>query len=188
MVDCRGRRRQVHSVACLSTELSSGVGGSPAEGDLTCRSPSLFYPRFTVLDAIGPYEVLRLLPRAEVTFVGEHPGRSPMTTAASIWSPMRRSATYQARTWCWCQAAGQNEQMANRPAPSRHMEPGHRQWRHRGWWSASEAGCAPSLPADGRETSIHSLWGATAAGLGVPALRPDRPTPDTHEFAGRGGL
>lgn len=32
------------------------------------------YPRFTALDAIGPYEVLRNLPDATVTFVAERPG------------------------------------------------------------------------------------------------------------------
>jgi putative intracellular protease/amidase len=32
----------------------------------------LIYPRFTALDAIGPYEVLSRLPAAKVTFVAEH--------------------------------------------------------------------------------------------------------------------
>jgi putative intracellular protease/amidase len=32
----------------------------------------LIYPRFTALDAIGPYEVLSRLPDARVTFVAEH--------------------------------------------------------------------------------------------------------------------
>jgi transcriptional regulator GlxA family with amidase domain len=34
----------------------------------------LLFDRFTVLDAIGPYQVLSGLPGAEVTFVAEHPG------------------------------------------------------------------------------------------------------------------
>jgi transcriptional regulator GlxA family with amidase domain len=34
----------------------------------------VLYPGLTALDAIGPYEVLRLLPDAEVRFVGEAPG------------------------------------------------------------------------------------------------------------------
>jgi putative intracellular protease/amidase len=34
----------------------------------------LLYDRFTVLDAIGPYQVLSGLPDAEVTFVAERPG------------------------------------------------------------------------------------------------------------------
>lgn len=34
----------------------------------------LLYPRFTALDAVGPYEVLRLLPGAQVLFVAEQPG------------------------------------------------------------------------------------------------------------------
>ncbi len=32
----------------------------------------LVYPRFTALDAVGPYEVLSRLPDAKVTFVAEH--------------------------------------------------------------------------------------------------------------------
>ena len=34
----------------------------------------LLFDRFTVLDAIGPYQVLSGLPGAEVSFVAEHPG------------------------------------------------------------------------------------------------------------------
>ena len=34
----------------------------------------LLYDRFTVLDAIGPYQVLSGVPDAEVVFVAEHPG------------------------------------------------------------------------------------------------------------------
>lgn len=34
----------------------------------------VLYPRFTALDAVGPYEVLRNLPGATVTFVAEAPG------------------------------------------------------------------------------------------------------------------
>ena len=34
----------------------------------------VLYDRFTVLDAIGPYQVLTNLPGAEVTFVAERPG------------------------------------------------------------------------------------------------------------------
>jgi putative intracellular protease/amidase len=32
------------------------------------------FPRFTALDAVGPYEVLGRLPGADLTFVGENPG------------------------------------------------------------------------------------------------------------------
>jgi putative intracellular protease/amidase len=32
------------------------------------------FPRFTALDAVGPYEVLSRLPDADLTFVGENPG------------------------------------------------------------------------------------------------------------------
>ncbi|MDQ6816119.1 MAG: DJ-1/PfpI family protein [Actinomycetota bacterium] len=38
------------------------------------RIAVLLYPRLTALDAIGPYEVLRELPGASVTFVAERPG------------------------------------------------------------------------------------------------------------------
>jgi putative intracellular protease/amidase len=34
----------------------------------------LLYDRFTVLDAVGPYQVLSGMPGAEVVFVAEHPG------------------------------------------------------------------------------------------------------------------
>ena len=34
----------------------------------------LLYDRFTVLDAIGPYQMLSGLPGARVTFVAECPG------------------------------------------------------------------------------------------------------------------
>src|ERR1700750_1191847 len=34
----------------------------------------LLYDRFTVLDAIGPYQVLSGIPGAETVFVAEHPG------------------------------------------------------------------------------------------------------------------
>ncbi len=34
----------------------------------------VLYPRFTALDLIGPYEVLRMLPDAEVRFVAHEPG------------------------------------------------------------------------------------------------------------------
>ena len=34
----------------------------------------VLYPGLTVLDAIGPYEVLRYIPGVEVRFVATHPG------------------------------------------------------------------------------------------------------------------
>ena len=34
----------------------------------------VLYPGVTALDAVGPYEVLRLVPGAEVRFVGAEPG------------------------------------------------------------------------------------------------------------------
>jgi transcriptional regulator GlxA family with amidase domain len=39
----------------------------------------VLYPGLTALDAVGPYEVLRLLPDAEVRFVAAAPGRSSPT-------------------------------------------------------------------------------------------------------------
>jgi transcriptional regulator GlxA family with amidase domain len=42
----------------------------------------VLYPGMTALDAIGPYEVLRLLPDAEVRFVGAEPG--PVVTDSGV--------------------------------------------------------------------------------------------------------
>jgi putative intracellular protease/amidase len=42
----------------------------------------VLYPGLTALDAIGPYEVLRLLPEAEVRFVGAAPG--PVVADSSL--------------------------------------------------------------------------------------------------------
>jgi transcriptional regulator GlxA family with amidase domain len=42
----------------------------------------VLYPGLTALDAIGPYEVLRLLPNAEIRFVGHETG--PITTDSGV--------------------------------------------------------------------------------------------------------
>jgi transcriptional regulator GlxA family with amidase domain len=42
----------------------------------------VLYPGMTALDAIGPYEILRLLPDAEVRFVGAAPG--PVVTDSGV--------------------------------------------------------------------------------------------------------
>jgi transcriptional regulator GlxA family with amidase domain len=42
----------------------------------------VLYPGMTALDAVGPYEVLRLLPDAEVRFVGAAPG--PVVTDSGV--------------------------------------------------------------------------------------------------------
>jgi transcriptional regulator GlxA family with amidase domain len=42
----------------------------------------VLYPGLTALDAVGPYEVLRLLPDAEVRFVGAEPG--PVATDSGV--------------------------------------------------------------------------------------------------------
>jgi putative intracellular protease/amidase len=46
----------------------------------------LIYPRFTALDAVGPYEVLSRIPDANVTFVAEHaaPQRTDTTRLAIL--------------------------------------------------------------------------------------------------------
>src|SRR5665811_1634344 len=45
---------------------------TPHERHVHMQIAILIYPRFTALDAIGPYEVLSRLPDAKVTFVAEH--------------------------------------------------------------------------------------------------------------------
>ena len=47
----------------------------------------LIYPRFTALDAVGPYEVLSRLPGAKVTFVAEQAGPSAPTPDSSPCLP-----------------------------------------------------------------------------------------------------
>jgi transcriptional regulator GlxA family with amidase domain len=42
----------------------------------------VLYPGLTALDAVGPYEVLRLLPDAEIRFVGAEPG--PVITDSGV--------------------------------------------------------------------------------------------------------
>src|SRR5215208_5631895 len=42
----------------------------------------VLYPGLTALDAVGPYEVLRLLPDAEVRFVAAAPG--PVVTDSGV--------------------------------------------------------------------------------------------------------
>jgi transcriptional regulator GlxA family with amidase domain len=42
----------------------------------------VLYPRLTALDAVGPYEILRHLPEAEVRFVGAAPG--PVVTDSGV--------------------------------------------------------------------------------------------------------
>jgi hypothetical protein len=44
----------------------------------------VLYPRLTALDAIGPYEVLRLLPDTQERFVGTEPGRSSPTVGIAL--------------------------------------------------------------------------------------------------------
>lgn len=46
----------------------------------------VLYPGVTALDAVGPYEVLRLLPGAEVRFVGAEPGRSSPRAVCCSWA------------------------------------------------------------------------------------------------------
>jgi transcriptional regulator GlxA family with amidase domain len=55
------------------------------------------YDRFTALDAVGPYEVLRLVPGAEVTFVADRPGPIQADSPALA---MVATATYADVTDC----------------------------------------------------------------------------------------
>jgi transcriptional regulator GlxA family with amidase domain len=50
--------------------------------DPTMQIAIVLYPGLTALDAVGPYEVLRLLPDAEVRFVGAAPG--PVVTDSGV--------------------------------------------------------------------------------------------------------
>ena len=49
----------------------------------------VLYPGFTALDFIGPYEVLRYLPDAEVRLSGTNPGLSQPIPAS--WSSARHT-------------------------------------------------------------------------------------------------
>ena len=42
----------------------------------------VLYPGLTALDALGPYEVLKMLPDAEIRFVAHEPG--PITTDRGV--------------------------------------------------------------------------------------------------------
>ncbi len=64
------------------------------------------YPGFTALDFIGPYEVLRNLPDAEVRFVWHEPGpdrRRLRVCCSSV--PRTRSTKRRRPTSFWCPAA-----------------------------------------------------------------------------------
>ena len=65
----------------------------------------LLYHRFTALDAVGPYQVLSLLPGAEVLFVAAQPGPVADYWGSCNWPSAPRSATCPARTSCWYPAA-----------------------------------------------------------------------------------
>jgi putative intracellular protease/amidase len=62
------------------------------------------YPGFTALDFIGPYEVLRNLPDAEVRFVW-HGDPSPPTPVCCSSGPLIRSTRRRRPTFFWCPAA-----------------------------------------------------------------------------------
>jgi transcriptional regulator GlxA family with amidase domain len=53
-----------------------------SERDPAMQIAIVLYPGLTALDAVGPYEVLRLLPDAEVRFVGAAPG--PVATDSGV--------------------------------------------------------------------------------------------------------
>lgn len=62
----------------------------------------LLYHRFTALDAVGPYEVLSLLPGAQVLFVAEQPG--PVTDSCGSLQLVADAPLdgVPARTSCRC--------------------------------------------------------------------------------------
>jgi hypothetical protein len=74
------------------------------------------YPGLTALDAVGPYEVLRLLPDAEGAL--RRRGRGPVSPTAGCWSAAPPTATPRPRdrTSCWCPAPADG---APRPWPWR---------------------------------------------------------------------
>jgi transcriptional regulator GlxA family with amidase domain len=61
---------------------TQGTGRWPDENADTIQIAIVLYPGFTALDAVGPYEVLRNLPDADVRFVAHEPG--PIVTDAGI--------------------------------------------------------------------------------------------------------
>ena len=56
------------------------------------------FPRFTALDAIGPYEVLAQVPAFGITFVGHARARCATATACSAWLSTAGSRTCRAPT------------------------------------------------------------------------------------------
>ena len=64
-----------------------------SQGETSCRSPSCSIPGFTALDFIGPYEVLRWLPDAEVRFVWHEPGPDRRGLGACCSSAPRTRST-----------------------------------------------------------------------------------------------
>jgi len=76
----------------------------------------LLYHRFTALDAIGPYEVLRMLPQAEVVFVGEQAG--PVTNDHGSLQLVAEAALSDVRSpdiVLVPGGPGQNDQMTDGP-------------------------------------------------------------------------
>ena len=81
---------------------------------------TVLYPRLTTLGAIGPYEVLRLLPDAEVRFVGAAPGpvdadgRVLIATAAGVDNASGRRGRGQSRSEPAAGSAGRARHGASR--------------------------------------------------------------------------
>ena len=65
----------------------------------------LTFPQLTVLDAIGPYEVLRSVPGWKVRFVAPEPGPQPADSGALALVAEDSLEEWGAPTSCSCPAA-----------------------------------------------------------------------------------
>ena len=135
----------------------------------------VLYPGMTALDAVGPYEVLRLMPDAEIRFVGAQPG--PVVTDSGVLF------------------LGVTHTYAETPAPDIVLVPGsgprtatamaddeliewlrgvHRTTR----WTTSVCTGSLILAAagilDGRPATTHWLLQSALAAMGVQTRRDDR--------------
>src|SRR5262245_16244302 len=84
---CRARvlRERHRSVAAVSRSRGLGRRTMPEEVTPVAKTRQIaivLYPGLTALDALGPYEVLKMLPAAEVRFLAHEPG--PVTTDRGI--------------------------------------------------------------------------------------------------------
>src|SRR5881398_1926010 len=66
------------TAGCASPRPTTGPASPPRHQEAVMEIAIPLYPRFTALDAVGPYEVLSRLPDARVRFLAAEPG--PVTT------------------------------------------------------------------------------------------------------------